>query len=142
MSWFQKDIKLKPRSQGCYLIDDEILSNLPELRDYKIGMLNLFMQHTSAGLILNENYDPDVRTDMKNALARIAPEGENYLHNDEGSDDMPAHVRSAVVGVSVNIPVKDGHLRTGTWQGIYLAEFRNYRHTRTVVATINGEKRK
>lgn len=95
MVWKQKTIKLTRRSRGCYLITDEILSNFPDIQNIKIGMLNLFIQHTSAALTLNENWDPDVRTDMIDALGRIAPEGSMYRHNDEGPDDMPAHVKSS-----------------------------------------------
>lgn len=95
MTWFQKTFKLKTRSKGCYLVTDEVLANIPELKDYKIGMINLFLQHTSAGLTLNENWDSDVRADMSDALGRIAPEGDMYRHDCEGSDDMPAHIRSS-----------------------------------------------
>ena len=122
-----------------YLVTDEILAQLPELKKVKIGLVNLFVKHTSAGITLNENYDPDVREDMGNALARMAPESDVYLHNDEGPDDMPAHIRAVLVGVSVNVPIRNGHLNVGTWQGIYLCEFRKYRHARTIVATIQGE---
>lgn len=119
---------------------DEIVDQIPELRQFKVGMANFFVKHTSAGITVNENYDPDVRTDMHNAFAKIAPEGAHYLHNDEGPDDMPAHIRAAVVGVSTDIPIRNGRLCMGTWQGIYLCEFRKYKHTRTIVVTLNGEK--
>lgn len=95
MGWTQKSFKLKTRSKGCYLVTDEILQNLPELKDYKVGMVNLFLQHTSAGLTLNENWDSDVRIDMGSALNRIVPEGDMYQHDCEGPDDMPAHVKSS-----------------------------------------------
>lgn len=95
MVWKQKRFQLARRNKGCYLVTDEILSNLPEIENFKIGMLNLFIQHTSAALTLNENWDPDVRADMTDSLARIAPEGSIYRHDDEGPDDMPAHVRSS-----------------------------------------------
>lgn len=140
MTWFQKEVRLSPRGQGVYLVTDELLSQVPELSQFKIGMANFFVKHTSAGITLNENYDPDVRTDMSNAFAKIAPESEEYLHNDEGPDDMPAHIRAALVGVSVDVPIRNGRLCTGTWQGIYLCEFRKYRHTRTIVVTLNGDK--
>ncbi|VVT58941.1 uncharacterized protein SAPINGB_P006461 [Magnusiomyces paraingens] len=103
-------------------------------------MLNLFIQHTSAALTLNENWDPDVRTDMIDALGRIAPEGSMYRHNDEGPDDMPAHVKSSLIGASLNIPITNGHLATGTWQGIWMCEFRSRAHVRSIVATIQGEE--
>jgi secondary thiamine-phosphate synthase enzyme len=104
-------------------------------------MLNLFMQHTSAGLTLNENYDSDVRTDMKDSLDRIVPEGHDlYIHSAEGLDDMPAHIKSTLIGASVNVPIKNGKLALGTWQGIWYCEFRAMRHSRSIVATIQGEK--
>jgi secondary thiamine-phosphate synthase enzyme len=142
MSWSQRTFKLTSRSKGCYLVTDEVLAHTGDLiRDYKVGMVNLFMQHTSAGLTLNENWDSDVREDMSDALGRIAPEGTMYRHNAEGDDDMPAHVRSTLVGNSVNIPIKDGKLALGMWQGIWLCEFRRHHHVRTIVATIQGEKK-
>ncbi|KAI0847970.1 UPF0047-domain-containing protein [Daldinia vernicosa] len=145
MSWFQKQFALPPRSRGSYLITDHIVKEIPEIRNYKVGLLNLFIQHTSCALSLNENWDDDVRADMSDALDRIAPEAgpkgeELYRHSAEGSDDMPAHIKSALIGASVTIPIKDGKLATGTWQGIWYLEFREMRHTRKVVATIQGEK--
>ncbi|KAK9486153.1 hypothetical protein V1527DRAFT_407254 [Lipomyces starkeyi] len=142
MSWSQKTFSLQSRSRGCYLVTDEVVQSLPEIKDFKIGLLNLFMQHTSAALTLNENWDSDVRLDMTDALEKIAPESWNYRHDAEGSDDMPAHIRSSLIGASVSIPIKDGRLATGTWQGIWLCEFRRYRHSRHIVATIQGEKYK
>ncbi|KAI1464672.1 UPF0047-domain-containing protein [Daldinia caldariorum] len=143
--WFQKQFALPPRSRGSYLVTDHVVKELPELRGYKVGLLNLFVQHTSCALSLNENWDDDVRADMSDALDRIAPEagpkGEDlYRHSAEGSDDMPAHIKSALIGASITIPIKDGKLATGTWQGIWYLEFRDMRHTRKVVATIQGEK--
>jgi len=126
------------------LITDTVIKELPEIKNYKIGMLNLFIQHTSCALSLNENYDSDVREDMTDALDRIAPEdkkGEIYRHSAEGLDDMPAHIKSALVGASVTIPITDGKLATGTWQGIWYLEFRASKHSRKVVATIQGEKK-
>ncbi|KAL7627001.1 hypothetical protein AAE478_003777 [Parahypoxylon ruwenzoriense] len=145
MSWFQKQFTLPPRSRGSYLITDHVVSSVPEIRQYKVGLLNLFVQHTSCALSLNENWDDDVRADMSDALDRIVPEAgpkgqELYRHSAEGSDDMPAHIKSALIGASVTIPIKDGKLATGTWQGIWYLEFRDMRHTRKVVATIQGEK--
>ncbi|KAL2828061.1 hypothetical protein BDW59DRAFT_143718 [Aspergillus cavernicola] len=143
MPWTQKSFTLPPRSRGSYLITEHITSSIPELRDYKIGMLNLFIQHTSCALSLNENWDEDVREDMSDALDRIAPvdkRGNLYRHSAEGEDDMPAHIKSALIGASVNIPISNGRLATGTWQGIWYLEFRASRHTRKVVATIQGEK--
>lgn len=140
MSFDQTQFTLSPRTKGCYLITDEVLKNVPEIKQYKVGLLNLFIQHTSAGLTLNENFDSDVRADMDQALDKIAPEGSHYLHADEGPDDMPSHVKSSTVGVSVTIPISNGRLATGTWQGIWLCEFRRYQHRRKIVATIQGQK--
>jgi secondary thiamine-phosphate synthase enzyme len=143
MSWAQKTITLPAKSRGSYLITDTIVKELPELKGYKVGLLNLFVQHTSCALSLNENWDEDVRADMSDALDRIAPEdrkGELYRHSAEGLDDMPAHIKSALIGASVTIPIKDGRLATGTWQGIWYLEFRASKHSRKVVATIQGEK--
>ncbi|OTA59929.1 UPF0047-domain-containing protein [Hypoxylon sp. EC38] len=145
MAWVQKQFTLPPRSRGSYLITDHVVNAVPEIRQYKVGLLNLFVQHTSCALSLNENWDDDVRADMSDALDRIAPEagpkGEDlYRHSAEGSDDMPAHIKSALIGASVTIPIKDGKLATGTWQGIWYLEFRQMKHTRRVVATIQGEK--
>lgn len=113
--WVQRQFSLPPKSRGTYLITDHVLKELPEIRDFKVGLLNLFIQHTSCALSLNENWDEDVRADMTDALDRIAPEagpkGEAlYRHDAEGSDDMPAHVKSSLMGVSVTIPIKDGKL--------------------------------
>jgi secondary thiamine-phosphate synthase enzyme len=143
MSWFQKTIQLPARSRGSYLITDTIVSELPEIKNYKIGILHLFVQHTSCALSMNENWDDDVRADMSDALDRIVPEdkkGNLYRHSAEGSDDMPAHVKSALIGSSVSIPIKDGRLATGTWQGIWYLEFRSAKHSRNVVATMQGER--
>lgn len=140
MSWEQTTFTLPSRSKGSYLITDEVIKNVPQIKNYKVGLLNLFLQHTSAGLTLNENCDPDVRTDMTSSLDRMVPEGNFYIHADEGPDDMPGHVKSSTIGVSVTIPILNGRLATGTWQGIYLCEFRTYMHRRKIVATIQGQK--
>ncbi|OCK75897.1 UPF0047-domain-containing protein [Lepidopterella palustris CBS 459.81] len=144
MSWTQKTLTLPSKSRGSYLITDTIVSQLPELKNYKVGLLNLFVQHTSCALSLNENWDEDVRMDMSDSLDRIVPEDKGgkglYRHDAEGSDDMPAHVKSALIGASVTIPISNGKLATGTWQGIWYLEFRAARHSRKVVATIQGEK--
>ncbi|GMF35960.1 unnamed protein product [[Candida] boidinii] len=138
-SWDQVEFSISPKTRGCYLITDEILQNVPQIRNYKIGTINLFLKHTSAALTLCENWDPDVRKDMGTALDRIVPEGDDlYIHSDEGLDDMPAHVKSSLIGASITIPIKNGKLATGVWQGVWLCEFRNYKHTRHIVATING----
>ncbi|KAH8754491.1 hypothetical protein BGZ57DRAFT_773274 [Hyaloscypha finlandica] len=143
MSWFQKSITLPSKSRGSYLITDTISKEIPEIKEYKVGLLNLFIQHTSCALSLNENWDEDVRADMSDALDRIAPEdrkGELYRHSAEGLDDMPAHIKSALVGASITVPITNGKLNTGTWQGIWYLEFRASKHSRKVVATIQGEK--
>ncbi|KAF3932652.1 hypothetical protein ABW19_dt0201370 [Dactylella cylindrospora] len=145
MSWFQKTFSLKAQSRGSYLITSEVTASLPEISEYKVGLLNLFVQHTSCALSLNENWDSDVRLDMRDALDRIVVEDKKnegiYRHDAEGSDDMPAHVKSSLIGASVTIPITDGRLNLGTWQGIYYMEFRTSKHRRNVVATIQGEKR-
>ena len=141
--WFQKQITLPSKARGSYLITSIIEKELPELKEYKIGLLHLFMQHTSAALSLNENWDSDVREDMSDALDRLAPsdkKGELYRHSAEGPDDMPAHIKSLLTGASVSVPIKDGRLATGTWQGIWYLEFRAQKHTRRLVATIQGER--
>ncbi|KAK4565945.1 hypothetical protein LTR86_003794 [Recurvomyces mirabilis] len=143
MSWTQKTFTLPPKSRGSYLITPEITKSLPELKTYKTGLLHLFIQHTSCALSLNENYDEDVREDMSDALDRIAPEdkkGDLYRHSAEGLDDMPAHIKSALVGASVTVPITEGRMNLGTWQGVWYLEFRSSRHARKVVATMQGEK--
>ena len=143
MSWSQKTFTLPSKSRGSYLVTDHVVKELPEIRAYKVGLLNLFIQHTSCALSLNENFDQDVRADMSDALDRIAPEdrkGDLYRHADEGLDDMPAHIKSALIGASITVPISNGKLNTGTWQGIWYLEFRASKHARKVVATIQGEK--
>lgn len=138
--WLQKEISLKPRSRGFHLITDELLRELPGLRDFKVGMMNVFILHTSASLTLNENADPTVRQDFENFFNRAVPESEPYYrHQDEGSDDLPAHIKSSLLGNSLNIPISDGQLRLGTWQGIYLCEHRNHGGSRRIVVTVQGE---
>jgi len=123
------------RRRGFHLVTEEIRRALPALP--KAGVLHLFIKHTSAALSLNENADPDVRTDLNAIFDRIAPEGERYYtHNDEGDDDMPAHAKSSLIGASVTVPITNGQLNLGIWQGIYLCEFRNRASARTIVATI------
>ncbi|KAI8581349.1 hypothetical protein K450DRAFT_232619 [Umbelopsis ramanniana AG] len=140
MSWYQTQFKLSPRPRGCHLVHDEICSQVPEIRKYKVGMANVFLQHTSASLMLNENYDPTVRKDYEMALNKIAPEDFPYVHTDEGPDDMPGHLKSGLVGVSLNIPITQGRLNTGTWQGIWLCEHRDHGGSRKVVVTLQGER--
>lgn len=134
----QIEIKLSPRKRGFHLITDELSSLLPTLP--KKGLLNLFIKHTSCALAINENADPDVRLDLESIFNKIVPENAPYyMHTLEGSDDMPAHAKSVIVGTSLSIPITNGRLNLGTWQGIYLCEFRNYGGARRIVATIIGE---
>ena len=132
----QATFHLSAKRRGCHLVTQEILKYLPNPLP-KAGLLNLFVQHTSCALTINENYDPDVRTDMESILNQIVKEREPYYeHTMEGSDDMPAHAKSSLFGVSITIPITDRKLNLGTWQGIYLCEFRNYGGARRIVATI------
>ncbi|CAE6391186.1 unnamed protein product [Rhizoctonia solani] len=154
MPW-QKVITLERRSKGCHLVTDEILPQISEglkqTPSFEVGILHLFIQHTSAALTVNENYDPDVRTDMSMALDRIVPESMPWLHTDEGPDatesmDLPkhttdhyysvSHTKTSLIGPSLHIPITNNRLNLGTWQGIYLAEFRHAPHSRRVVCTI------
>jgi secondary thiamine-phosphate synthase enzyme len=136
--WTQVEFSLNEKRRGFHLVTGEILSHLPALP--KVGLLNLFIKHTSAGLTINENADPDVRVDMESIFNRMVKEREPYYqHTLEGDDDMPAHAKSTLVGDSLTIPITNGRLNLGTWQGIYLCEFRNYGGARHIVATIAGE---
>lgn len=134
----QTTFSLRARSRGFHLVTEEVLRQLPALP--QMGLLNLFIQHTSAALSINENADPDVRTDMESIFNHLVKEREPYYeHTFEGADDMPAHAKSSIIGPSLTIPISGGRLNLGTWQGIYLCEFRNYGGSRRVVATILGE---
>lgn len=136
--WKQVEFELQSRRRGFHLITGEILRNLPPLPE--VGLLHLFIKHTSAGLSINENADPDVRMDMESIFNHLVKEREPYYqHTLEGNDDMPAHAKSSIIGTSVTIPITNGKLNLGTWQGIYLCEFRNYSGNRRMVATISGE---
>jgi len=138
--WVQKKINLLAKQRGFHLISNEIIQAIPELKQMKIGLLHLFMQHTSASLAINENADPDVRIDMEAYFNQAIPENEPYFrHVLEGSDDMPAHLKSVVLGGDLTIPVANGQLQMGTWQGIYLCEHRNCAGNRKIIATLNGE---
>ena len=136
--WKQIEITLAPRKRGCHLVTSEIMRQLPELP--KVGLMNIFIKHTSAALTINENADPDVQIDLGAILDRIVKEREPYYrHTMEGDDDMPAHAKASLIGPSLTIPVTDSRLNLGTWQGIYLCEFRNYGGSRKLVVTITGE---
>lgn len=138
--WLQKEIRLKPRARGFHLITEELLRELPELRDYKIGMMNVFILHTSASLTINENADPSVRQDFESFFNVAVPENAPYFrHQDEGPDDMPAHLKTSLLGCSLNIPIANGQPHLGTWQGIYLCEHRDNGGSRRVVVTLQGE---
>ena len=133
----QIEFTLRPRGRGFHLVTDEVSQNLHQLP--KVGLLNLFIQHTSAGLTINENADPDVQVDMGAIFDRLVKERESYYtHTYEGADDMPAHAKSSIVGASISIPITNGRLNMGIWQGIYLCEFRNRASGRRIVATIIG----
>ena len=136
--WKQVEFDLQSRRRGFHLITGEILRNLPPL--HEVGLLHLFIKHTSAGLSINENADPDVRMDMESIFNHLVKEREPYYqHTLEGNDDMPAHAKSSIIGTSVTIHITNGKLNLGTWQGIYLCEFRDYGGNRQMVTTISGE---
>jgi secondary thiamine-phosphate synthase enzyme len=140
MQFFQTEIRLEARPRGFHLITREIVSALPNLARVRVGFVQLFLQHTSASLTINENADPDVRADLERWLHRAVPENAPYFeHTAEGPDDMPAHVKSSVMGCSVMIPIREGRLALGTWQGVYLGEHRADASGRRIVATIWGE---
>ena len=139
MKFFQKQIKLPSYKRGFHLITDIILKNIPEIKEINIGMLQVFIKHTSASLTINENADPTVRLDFESHMNIMVPENAPYYkHNYEGSDDMPAHIKSSLMGVSVQIPITDGKLNIGIWQGIYLCEHRDYGGSRNIVITAYG----
>ncbi len=138
--WLQKVIQLKKHARGFHLITHEIMQQLPELGDFSIGMMHVFMQHTSASLTLNENADPSVRQDFESFFNRAVPENESYYkHLDEGSDDLPAHLKSSLLGCALTIPITGGCLNLGVWQGIYLCEHRDDGGRRSIVVTVHGE---
>lgn len=133
----QREFRLKARPRGFHYITSEVLEQLPSLPD--VGMLNLFIKHTSAGLTINENADPSVLDDLNSIFNRLVKDGESYyIHSYEGSDDMSAHAKTVLVGTSLNIPITNGQLNLGTWQGIYLCEFRDYGGPRSLIATVIG----
>jgi len=136
MPW-QTEFTLGRRSKGCHLVTQEVQQHIQRgLEQTKIGMLFLFIQHTSAALTINENYDPDVRKDMNDALDHLVPESLKWRHTDEGPDDSTSHTKTSLIGPTISIPITDHRLNLGTWQGIYLTEFRHAPHSRRVVATI------
>jgi secondary thiamine-phosphate synthase enzyme len=138
--WIQRTLSLDPRSRGFHIVTREVVEALPELRRVETGLLHVFIQHTSASLALQENADPDVRHDLEQSVNVIAPENAPYYrHTLEGPDDMPAHVKAALLGPSLTLPIRSGRLALGTWQGIYLGEHRDRGGPRTLMLTLHGE---
>jgi len=142
MHWVQKRITLSRRGRGFFLVTNELITKLPELNDFTVGMVHFFMQHTSASLTLNENADPTVRDDFESFFNDTVPETAPYwIHTYEGPDDMPAHIKASVLGNGLTVPIADGKLLLGTWQGIYYGEHRNHAGGRNVIVTLFGDRR-
>ena len=138
--WMQKNINIKSISRGFHIITDQVIDQIPEIKSINIGILHLFIKHTSASLTINENTDETVRNDFEEHFNEMVPENQSYYqHTYEGPDDMPAHLKASILGSSISIPISNGHLNMGTWQGIYLCEHRNNAFQRKMVATIQGE---
>lgn len=138
--WFQKEISLSPKARGFHIITDEVFKEVPEIGEIKTGMAHIFIKHTSASLTINENADPSVLRDFLSHFKRMVPEDTSlYEHTLEGPDDMTSHIKSSLLGHSVSIPITDGKLNLGTWQGIYLCEHRNRGGSRKLVVTLSGE---
>lgn len=136
----QKEFTLKSKPRGFHLVTDEIVSHVPEIKNISTGLAHIFIKHTSASLTLNENADPSVRTDMESHFNKLAPENApHYIHTMEGPDDMPAHIKASLLGSSVTIPITNGRLNLGIWQGVYLCEHRNHGGSRKIVVTLSGE---
>jgi secondary thiamine-phosphate synthase enzyme len=137
--FFQTELKLRPYTRGFQIITEEVLQSIPEIKYISAGVLNVFIAHTSASLTINENYDPTVRGDFERHFNKMIPENAPYYqHNYEGADDMPAHIKASLLGASINIPISDGKLNMGTWQGIYLCEHRNHAEGRILVLSAWG----
>lgn len=142
MSWLQKEVTLPAKRRGFHLVTAEIVQQIPELQAYEVGLAHIFIQHTSASLALNENADPTVRQDFESHFNVMVPENAPYYrHIYEGPDDMPAHIKAALLGPSVTIPIRNGRFHLGTWQGIYLCEHRDHAGGRRLVVTLNGRLR-
>ena len=138
--WIQKEFKLAAKPRGFHLITSEVLAAIPGINQIDCGLFNLFIKHTSASLTINENADATVRTDFESHFNTFVPErAPYYLHDYEGDDDMPAHLKTSILGVNINIPISQGRLNLGVWQGIYLCEHRNQGGSRSVVVTISGQ---
>ncbi|EPP4297589.1 secondary thiamine-phosphate synthase enzyme YjbQ [Vibrio navarrensis] len=140
--WLQKSITISAKKRGFHLITDEIEQQIPQISSISVGLLHIFIQHTSASLTINENADPTVRMDMESHFNQFVPERAPYYRHDyEGDDDMPAHIKASVLGSSVTIPIQHGRLALGTWQGIYLGEHRDHGGARKLIATLHGEEK-
>lgn len=140
MIWIQEEVKLKSRSRGFHLVTDEVMQQVPGLTGIEVGILQVFIKHTSASLTLNENADPTVRDDFESHMNVMVPENAHYYkHTFEGPDDMPAHIKASLMGSSVSIPIRKGRLALGTWQGLYLCEHRDHASSRTLVVTAFGK---
>jgi len=141
MDWFQKTVSLKPKPRGFHVITQEILARCPEIQNFDIGLAHFFLCHTSASLTINENADPDVYGDLERHFNVLAPENApHYRHTIEGPDDMPAHIKSALLGVELTVPIRSGALVLGTWQGLYLCEHRNFGSARRICITLQGQR--
>jgi secondary thiamine-phosphate synthase enzyme len=140
MAWRQRTITLPPFPRGFHLITPRVLEAMPELQQARVGLLHVFIQHTSASLTINENADPDVHADLESSLHAMVPESLPYAHTVEGPDDMPAHIKASLLGSSVTAPIRDGRLALGTWQGIYLCEHRNRGGRRKLVLTLQSDQ--
>ncbi len=140
MEWRQDTVRLAPKSRGFHLVTDEVLDQGPRIDDLRVGLLHLFIQHTSASLTINENAAPAVRGDMERHFNEMVPENQpHYQHTVEGPDDMPAHIKASMLDTSLSVPIQDGQPAFGTWQGIYLNEHRDHGGARSVVITVRGE---
>lgn len=138
--WYQTEIALPAKARGFHLVTREITSQVPAIGRYRLGLAHIFIKHTSASLAINENADPSVRSDMESHFNQMAPEeAAYYIHTYEGPDDMPAHIKAVLLGSSLTIPIRDGRLHMGTWQGIYLCEHRNHGGRRRLVVTLHGQ---
>lgn len=139
MLWHQNTLRLQAMPRGFHLITSAVLHAIPEIARIRVGLLHVFIQHTSASLTINENADPDVRADFETSFNRMVPENQPFIHTIEGPDDMPAHIKASMLGASVSIPVRNGALALGVWQGIYLCEHRDQATPRTLMITLMGE---
>ena len=138
--WYQKEIKIDSKKRGFHVVTDQVINQIPEIKNINIGLLHLFIKHTSASLTINENADFTVRNDFESHFNHMVPENAPYYqHTFEGSDDMPAHLKASILGSTISIPITNGNLNFGTWQGIYLCEHRNNKSRRNIILTLNGK---